>query len=648
MARPLDSLIRELDGGGGDGGGGSFTTPAPSSVAPAPALNPGAVSGGATPATDPKITEFASEEGGSLPIAYGEHLVAGSLVFHNFIAGTPNQSTFVVALGDGQGDGGGHGEWDSVVEAWYAGEPIVNGFPFRIWMEDDVPEGATLFPADDGWNWITDNPKPYSGRRAHQSILQAGVHQHYFETATDTLAVGTGDVLSCFVFVDAANPPTEVMLQFQAGGNFEHRAYWGANSIALGTNGTNSRRQISASVPTPGQWVRLDIPASQVGLEGLSVTGIAFTLFGGKATFDQVSRWHPLVTPGYVFRPGVIPTDLGSIEHSHVSIGGLAHSGTANILVVLSAAQAAEDRPDKFRGRFRCRRVFDFDASGNEIFYGYGLPGTNPANVSADRVLAYFEHLYPDDLELAREKFRARIDWPTWRAWADYNHQTIPWNRYGDGDVFILRFEAHVAFTTDIILADALDRICAMSGAWWQDEGEKLIFLPPTDRDPVHHFDASNILVAPRLIPRDLRERPNRFIAKLRELADPYLGEVTVEVRRDDLIRRVGEIKSEAVLSPMHQSQGQRLLERQARIECDNPNFLPLVGDETSLHVLPGDFVTVTHPSLNWEYQRCLVIDIELRSAEDSVDEVAFTLQQINGPLYSDTSHTSIQEQLLP
>src|SRR5207245_10565034 len=68
-------------------------------------------------------------------------------------------------------------------------------------------------------------------------------------------------------------------------GSWEHRAYWGQNRIQYGTDGTPGRRYMGA-LPTAGQWVRLEVPASQVGLEGSTISGMAFSLFDGRATWD--------------------------------------------------------------------------------------------------------------------------------------------------------------------------------------------------------------------------------------------------------------------------------------------------------------------------------------------------------------------------
>jgi hypothetical protein len=154
-----------------------------------------------------------------------------------------------------------------------------------VWFDDAVPAGAR--PAG-SWNWVSTAPVPYAGALAHQSALAGGIHQHYFTNAPAPLQVQTGDTLYVYVYLDPANPPSELMLQWYAAG-WEHRAYWGEDLIPWGINGTNGRRYMGP-LPAVGQWVRLDIPASEVGLEGTATSGMAFTLLGGRATWDVVGR----------------------------------------------------------------------------------------------------------------------------------------------------------------------------------------------------------------------------------------------------------------------------------------------------------------------------------------------------------------------
>jgi hypothetical protein len=164
--------------------------------------------------------------------------------------------------------------------------PPTNGV---FWVDDAVPAGA-IPGADggDGWTWISSNPAPFSGTLANQSNIGAGLHEHYFDWANATLSINTGDVLVAYTYLDPANLPTEIMLQWNDG-TWEHRAFWGANNILNGVNGTAGRFFMGA-LPAAGQWVRLDVQARQVGLEGSTVKGMAFSLFDGRATWDAAGK----------------------------------------------------------------------------------------------------------------------------------------------------------------------------------------------------------------------------------------------------------------------------------------------------------------------------------------------------------------------
>jgi RHS repeat-associated protein len=156
---------------------------------------------------------------------------------------------------------GGRATWDKAGASSSQPSPSE-----RVWVEDRPPTGAGLAGDGEGWNWIGANPLPFSGTLAHQSNINGGTHQHYFQGATDMLSVGAGDSLFTYVYLDPANPPNQVMLQWN-NGNWEHRAYWGQNRIGWGNDGTDSRRHMGP-LPALGQWVRLEVPASQVGLAG--------------------------------------------------------------------------------------------------------------------------------------------------------------------------------------------------------------------------------------------------------------------------------------------------------------------------------------------------------------------------------------------
>jgi len=191
---------------------------------------------------------------------------------------------------------GNGSQWVEAEAQWPDGRRVVAATTFNYdnpivtWVDDDVPEGAV--PGADGgdfWNWVSSSPNAAVGSVAHQSAIAAGQHQHWFDGAASTLSIGVGDVLFAWVYIDPANPVQELMLQWNEGGSWEHRAYWGANKINYGADGTVSRRNMGA-VPAAGQWVRLQIPASQVGLEGKTVRGLAFAAYGGRVTWDAAGK----------------------------------------------------------------------------------------------------------------------------------------------------------------------------------------------------------------------------------------------------------------------------------------------------------------------------------------------------------------------
>ncbi|HET9712422.1 MAG TPA: RHS repeat-associated core domain-containing protein, partial [Pyrinomonadaceae bacterium] len=168
------------------------------------------------------------------------------------------------------------------------GQLLVTTALDTIWSDDAVPAGAAVAGDGESWNWVSSNPGSFSGSTAHQSNIVAGLHQHYFYGATTTLSVSAGDKLVAYVYLDPSNVPSQIMLQWNDG-SWEHRAYWGANNLPWGIDGTNSRRYMGP-LPAAGSWVRLEIPANLVGLEGHTLNGMAFSMWGGRATWDRAGK----------------------------------------------------------------------------------------------------------------------------------------------------------------------------------------------------------------------------------------------------------------------------------------------------------------------------------------------------------------------
>ena len=154
-----------------------------------------------------------------------------------------------------------------------------------VWLDDDPPAG---FKSDSSPHWIVSEAGPvFSGKRAlHRQ--GNGVIQDVFESADVRLTLPNQATLFAQVFLDPADPPKTVMLQFNREG-WEHRAMWGdPDTIPWGEKGQPSRVLVGP-LPQSGAWVHLEVPAEKVGLRaGDRIKGFACTQSGGSVTWDRV------------------------------------------------------------------------------------------------------------------------------------------------------------------------------------------------------------------------------------------------------------------------------------------------------------------------------------------------------------------------
>tara|TARA_R110002072_G_scaffold303121_1_gene494520 strand:+ start:36711 stop:39794 length:3084 start_codon:yes stop_codon:yes gene_type:complete len=151
-----------------------------------------------------------------------------------------------------------------------------------VWIEDSVPEGGR---AQGGWEFVT-KPKPVFSGEKSSTRTATGLSQHFFDQAKAPLKIADGDVFFCYVYLDEKNPPKEIMLQFNDG-SWDHRAYWGSDSIDWGKKDSPSRFS-KGELPEKGKWVRLEVSVAEVGLKaGAMINGWAFTQFDGTVFWDK-------------------------------------------------------------------------------------------------------------------------------------------------------------------------------------------------------------------------------------------------------------------------------------------------------------------------------------------------------------------------
>jgi mono/diheme cytochrome c family protein len=150
-----------------------------------------------------------------------------------------------------------------------------------VWVDDQ--DGAPDASDDDA------GPEPLSGASSVRvSTEEDAIVQHVPRGMARPLAVVEDDTLFAHVWIDPENPPSAVMLQWNDG-SWEHRAFWGEDTIEYGDIGEDGpAHKPMGPLPALGEWTRLEVDASLVGLEpGSFIRQISFAQFGGIAYWDK-------------------------------------------------------------------------------------------------------------------------------------------------------------------------------------------------------------------------------------------------------------------------------------------------------------------------------------------------------------------------
>ena len=159
-----------------------------------------------------------------------------------------------------------------------------------VWLDDEFPPGAAVKSSGGHPTaWLTGDAAAgvLSGQRSLERTA-SGIGQDFYEGGAAEIVVRPNEEIFAHVWLDPANPPKSVMIQFHTD-EWKHRAVWGEpNVIPWGDLGKPSRHH-AGPLPETGKWVRLAVPAQAMGLEpGTKVKGFALTQFDGHARWDLV------------------------------------------------------------------------------------------------------------------------------------------------------------------------------------------------------------------------------------------------------------------------------------------------------------------------------------------------------------------------
>lgn len=190
----------------------------------------------------------------------------------------------------------------------------------RLWFTDELPPGSIQmswygFQAGPQWLWGAVGPRPIVGCKTHRTPVHKGYAQHWFrcERSSQRMTVSVGDRMVIYVHLPSVRPKVLVVQWISVGegdrDDWEHRAVWcSAQDYAdaawwsaqfpWGEAGKVSRHR-AGPLPLSGAWIRLEVPAAAIGLEGKVVSGMAFGTADGEAVWGPAGRYQASLSAQY-------------------------------------------------------------------------------------------------------------------------------------------------------------------------------------------------------------------------------------------------------------------------------------------------------------------------------------------------------------
>ena len=170
------------------------------------------------------------------------------------------------------------------------------------WVDDAQANGGRT---EGTWTFVGKNEAPVFSKllSRRQTAEAEQTVQHAFRGANRKFTLAEDDQLFAYIWIDPEAPPETVMLQWNDG-NWDHRAFWGEDKIESGGIGNDTpAHKPMGPLPAAGEWVRLEVDPTDVGLKSGSVlNGMAFTQFGGTAYWDVA---------------GIATTRGSAVKHTH-------------------------------------------------------------------------------------------------------------------------------------------------------------------------------------------------------------------------------------------------------------------------------------------------------------------------------------------
>jgi hypothetical protein len=189
-----------------------------------------------------------------------------------------------------------------------------------LWIDDSLPAGASM-----GSNGLFDTSQHASGTKALVSTVP--LQPNYgdtidIQTPGTTFPVFIGETLVVYALADGCEQPSEIMVTWQTTAGESKTALWGTPHGFPGE--TTSR----GPVPTSSQWMRLEVPAADLGIEERNVNRIQLFSGGGTTWFDAIGKSGTACVPPTEPQPTIPAGDTVWVDDSVYNLGSGAYWDT--------------------------------------------------------------------------------------------------------------------------------------------------------------------------------------------------------------------------------------------------------------------------------------------------------------------------------
>ena len=148
-----------------------------------------------------------------------------------------------------------------------------------IWVDDALPAGVTL-----SGTFAWDSSQKASGERS-LGVLQPSIHQQAAIVANLAEKAEIGEKAVLYLRVNECAPPREVKIRWHGEGNGGN-IYWGEPLMG-------GEMKYMGPVPTHGQWIRAEVPFSELRLELDKIIRIDIEHLGGQVWVDRIGKIGP-------------------------------------------------------------------------------------------------------------------------------------------------------------------------------------------------------------------------------------------------------------------------------------------------------------------------------------------------------------------